>query len=143
MSLGSVNASNLQKSIAKDASGNYVVDPVVQPSATSSSSSQNELEDTRGVIAAIPANNALDVNLTASGKTVRIVTDANTRFSSDIGQFSSLQVGLEIEVNAHFQSDGTFLAREVDLGAPNPSLRYSGVVTQARQAPFQVVVQGQ
>ncbi len=139
---------DLQQSVTTDASGNYVIDPVVKVAVINSSSTETELEDAPGTITAIlstPAN-SLDLRLRGSDKTVRLLTDANTKLSSDIGQFSNLQVGQVIEVDARFQADGTFLAKFIDLGASDQAMRYQGFVTLVRQDAqgnfsFDVVVQ--
>ena len=93
------------------------------------------MEDVRGTINAVLATpaNCLDIQLVGSGISVLVRTDPNTQFSNSIGDFSNLQVGQLIEVNAQFLSDGTFLAKSVDLGIPEQSIRYQGVATRVQQ----------
>ncbi len=138
---------DLRNSLTLEANGNYLLDPVVKATLLNRSSTEKELEDALATITTIQsATNSLDLRLLSNDQTVLVRTDSNTQFASDIGSFANLRVGQTIEVDAQFQTDGTFLARYVDLGAPDLLRRYQGVVTRVRQDAqgnfsFDVVVQ--
>ncbi|HEY7406028.1 MAG TPA: DUF4382 domain-containing protein [Candidatus Angelobacter sp.] len=121
---------DLNSSISTNASGGFVVSPVIHPVAVSSSSAGMELVDSVGQISAMPSNPAksFDYQLMSGAATARVVTDANTVFDGGITSFANLQVGQYVEVDGQFQSDGTFLAKYVELSASNPGLRVQGVV---------------
>lgn len=123
---------DLQQSIKIDTAGNFVIDPVVKAAVINSSSAEGELEDVLGMITAIPASsaNSFDVRLLESGQTVRLLTDSNTVFSSDLGQFSGLSAGQAIELGAQLQNDGTFLAKSIASSITDAASRYQGLVTR-------------
>jgi hypothetical protein len=125
-------------SVTLNTQGNYSVDPQIRVTATSPTSPILELEDTLGRIASLPATPAgsMDLVLLVSGAQVRVVTDATTQFSPEIGSFSSLSTGQVVEVDAKLQSDGTFLARFIDVTVSDPALRYQGVVTRVVRDAF-------
>lgn len=138
---------DLLNSISTNASGGFVITPVIKPVTVSSSSAAMELVDTVGLISALPANPAksFDYQLISGAATARVVTDANTVFDGGITSFNNLQVGQYVEVAGQFQSDGTFLAKYVELSASNPGLRVQGVVasvtTTASGTSLNLVVQ--
>jgi uncharacterized protein DUF4382/uncharacterized protein DUF5666 len=138
---------DLLNSISTNASGGYVITPVIKPATVSSSSPAPELVDTVGQISALPASPAksFDYQLISGAATARVVTDANTVFDNGITSFANLQVGQYVEVEGQFQSDGTFLAKYVELSASNPGLRVQGVVasvtTTASGTSLNLVVQ--
>jgi hypothetical protein len=106
-----------------------------------------ELVDTVGRISALPSSpaNSFDYQLSSGAATARVVTDGNTAFDGGITSFASLQVGQYVEVVGQFQSDGTFMAKYVELSASNPGLRVQGVVasvtTTASGTSLNLVVQ--
>ena len=138
---------DLLNSISTNASGGFVITPVIKPITVSSSSAGMELVDTVGQISALPANPAksFDYQLISGAATARVVTDANTVFDAGITSFNNLQVGQYVEVAGQFQSDGTFLAKYVELSESNPGLRVQGVVasvtTTASGTSLSLVVQ--
>ena len=121
---------DLNNSISTNASGGFVVNPVIHPVAVSSSSAGMELVDAVGQISAMPSSPAksFDYQLMSGSATARVVTDTNTVFDGGITSFANLQIGQYVEVDGQFQSDGTFLAKYVELSASNPGLRVQGVV---------------
>jgi uncharacterized protein DUF4382/uncharacterized protein DUF5666 len=119
---------DLLNSISTNTAGGYVITPVIHPASVSASTMA--LVDTVGQISALPSSPAksFDYQLSTGAATARVVTDANTVFDSGITSFANLQVGQYVEVAGQFQSDGTFLAKYVELSASNPGLRVQGVV---------------
>jgi len=138
---------DLLNSISTNASGGFVITPVIKPVTVSSSSPGMELVDTVGQISALPANPAksFDYQLISGAASARVVTDANTVFDGGITSFANLQIGQYVEVAGEFQSDGTFLAKYVELSSSNPGLRVQGVVasvtTTASGTSLSLVVQ--
>jgi hypothetical protein len=138
---------DLLNSISTNASGGFVITPVIHPVSVSSSSAGMELVDTVGQISAMPSSPAksFDYQLSSGAATARVVTDANTVFDGGITSFANLQIGQYVEVAGQFQSDGTFLAKYVELSASNPGLRVQGVVatvtTTASGTSLSLVVQ--
>lgn len=138
---------DLLNSISTNASGGYVINPVIHPAPVSASSATMELVDTVGQISALPSSPAksFDYQLSSGAATARVVTDTNTVFDGGITSFSNLQVGQYVEVAGMFQSDGTFLAKYVELSASNPGLRVQGLVanvtTTASGTSLSLVVQ--
>jgi hypothetical protein len=138
---------DLLNSISTNASGGFVITPVIHPVSVSASSAGMELVDTIGQISALPSNPAksFDYQLSSGAATARVVTDASTVFDGGITSFANLQIGQYVEVAGQFQSDGTFLAKYVELSASNPGLRVQGVVasvtTTASGTSLSLVVQ--
>jgi uncharacterized protein DUF4382/uncharacterized protein DUF5666 len=138
---------DLLNSISTNASGGFVITPVIKPIAVSASSAGMELVDTVGQISAMPSSPAksFDYQLSSGAATARVVTDASTVFDGGITSFANLQIGQYVEVEGQFQSDGTFLAKYVELSASNPGLRVQGVVasvtTTASGTSLSLVVQ--
>ena len=138
---------DLLNSISTNASGGFVITPVIKAATVSSSSAGMELVDTVGQISALPANPAksFDYQLISGAATARVVTDGNTVFDGGITSFANLQIGQYVEVAGQFQSDGTFLAKYVELSSSNPGLRVQGVVasvtTTASGTSLSLVVQ--
>jgi hypothetical protein len=135
---------DLLNSISTNATGGYVITPVIHPASVSASAM--ELVDTVGQISAFPSSPAksFDYQLSSGAATARVVTDASTVFDG-VTSFANLQVGQYVEVAGQFQSDGTFLAKYVELSASNPGLRVQGVVasvtTTASGTSLSLVVQ--
>jgi hypothetical protein len=126
---------DLQASISQNASGSYVVTPVIHGTSLPPGSSGMHLVDTVGKISALPTSpaNSFDFQVNNSATNTRIVTDANTMFDATIGKFSSLQIGQYVEVEGQLQNDGTFLAKHIELSASNPLLRLGGVVSAVQK----------
>ena len=138
---------DLLNSISQNASGGWVINPVIHAASVSASSPGMELVDTVGQISALPSNPAksFDYQLSSGAATARVVTDTSTVFDGGITSFTNLQIGQYVEVAGQFQSDGTFLAKYVELSASNPGLRVQGVVasmtTTASGTSLNLVVQ--
>ncbi len=126
---------DLQASITQNASGTYVINPVIHGAAVAPGSPGMQLVDTVGKITALPTSPASSFDFLSNNAatTARIVTDANTVFDASIGKFSSLQVGQYVEVEGTLQNDGTFLAKYIELSASNPLLRVGGVVSAVQK----------
>jgi hypothetical protein len=125
---------DLQSSLSMDANGNYVITPVLK-SAPTAAAGNDELSMTLVKVTAVQAApaNSMDVQLLGIGEIVHVKVDNNTQFDPAIGQFSSLQAGQMIELEAKFQADGSYLAKYVNQGAPDPTLRYQGVLMDTNQ----------
>ena len=138
---------DLLNSISQNASGGWVINPVIHAASVSASSPGMELVDTVGQISALPSNPAksFDYQLSSGAATARVVTDTSTVFDGGITSFTNLQIGQYVEVAGQFQSDGTFLAKYIELSASNPGLRVQGVVasvtTTASGTSLNLVVQ--
>lgn len=118
---------NLQQSITVDKDGNYLVDPVIIPTLISPIDNHSELQSARGRILNLASGNAaMDVQLD-TGIVVHLVTDPSTSIQAING--ARLAPGQSIDVTAHLQSDGSFLARYITPTTNTPSSSYSGVVT--------------
>ena len=125
---------DLKNSLSVDANGNYLITPVLK-SAVTSSTGPSELSMTLVQISAIQsAKNSMDVQVLSVGDTVHVAVDSNTAFDPSVGQFSSLTTGQFIELEAKFQPDGTYLAKYVNPGAPDPTLRFQGVLMDTHQS---------
>ena len=121
---------DLVNSITTNATGGFVITPVIHPASVTPPSSTMELVDTVGQVSALPGTpvNSFNFQLSSGAATARVVTDANTVFDDGLTAFSGLQVGQFVEVAGMFQSDGSFLAKYVELSAANQGLRVQGVV---------------
>ncbi|MBV9435266.1 MAG: DUF4382 domain-containing protein [Acidobacteria bacterium] len=125
---------DLQKSLSKDANGNYVITPVLS-SATTTLSGIPELSMTLVQISAIQSSaGTMDVQLATTGDTVHVKVDGTTVFDPAVAQFSSLSVGENIELEGKLQSDGSYLATNVNQGAPDRTLRFQGVLMDTNQS---------
>ena len=120
---------DLQNSISIDSSGNYVISPVVGANVIGSSPPDDQLIDATGTITAVSSSPQQEITFqfAKTNQTALVVADSTTQWSSKIGQFSNLQVGENIFVNAQFQPDGSYVARFVGVAA-NPTLRFEGVL---------------
>lgn len=122
---------DLAASLSTNASGGFVINPVIHPSAVSASTSGIELSDTVGRISALNSSpaNSFNFQLVSGAATAVVVTDASTVYDASIAKFSGLAAGQYVEVEGNFQSDGTFLAKYIELSAATPALRMQGVVS--------------
>jgi hypothetical protein len=125
---------DIAKSITVDASGNYVINPVLSATVLDGSSSETDVVDTVAQVLQVQNSPtpAMNVQLVSNGSVLQFGVNANTAFDSALGQFSALQPGTMIEVNATSQSSG-LVASSVMSGPPVPSLAYSGIVTAVQQ----------
>jgi hypothetical protein len=126
---------DVQSSISLDSSGNYVISPVVNASVIGSAPSDDQLVGAVGTIKALSSSPQPEITLllAKTQQTAQVLADSTTRWSAGIGQFSNLQVGQNIFVNAQFQSGGTYLASFVGPAAANLSLSFEGVLTALGQ----------
>ncbi|MBV9179804.1 MAG: hypothetical protein JO356_00715, partial [Acidobacteria bacterium] len=123
----------LKNSVTIDANGNYLITPVLK-SALASSTGPNELSMVLVKVAAIQAaTSSMDVQVVSLGDTVHVKVDSSTAFDPAVGQFSSLTAGQMIELEGKFQSDGSYLAKYINQGAPDPTLRFQGVLMDSHQ----------
>jgi hypothetical protein len=121
---------DLASSITTNAAGTYVINPVIHPASVSPSTSVMELVDTIGQISSLSTSPSTSFNfqLSSGAATAKVITDANTIFDGGISAFSGLQAGQFVELAGAFQSDGSFLAKYVELSAANQGLRVQGIV---------------
>ena len=125
---------DIQSSLSTDASGNYLITPVLK-SAVTGTGGNNELSMCLVKISAVQTTgNSMDVQLPSIGETIHVKVDANTAYDPAVGPFSGLKVGQMIELEAKFQPDGTYLAKYVNQGAPDPTLRFQGVLMDMNQS---------
>lgn len=122
---------DLASSLSTNASGGFVINPIVRPSVVNSGSSGMEMVDTVGKISAINSSpgNSFNLQLVSGAATAVVTTDANTGYDAAVGNFSGLAVGQYVEVDGNFQGDGSFLANYIELSASTPGLRVEGVVS--------------
>ena len=124
---------DLESSISRDATGNYVIYPVI--TATQITPAELSLMDSIGTITNASAGTTpvLTLKLQSSGNTVALNTDGSTAWSSDINQLSGLSNGETVEINAEIGSSGTYLAKFVGSSTANLSTTYEGLLTQVTQ----------
>jgi hypothetical protein len=126
---------DVQRSISLDSSGNYVITPVVTASVVPNPPVENQLEDTLGTIKSRSSSPqpTLNVQLAGTSQTVIVLVNGNTLWEPVVGQFSNLQVGQNITLNAQFQQDGTYLATFIGSAPANLSMSFRGVLTAVSQ----------
>jgi hypothetical protein len=126
---------DLDGSISRDATGNYVIYPALSAAQISDLQAERSLVDSIGTItnASSGTTQALTLKLQSSGSTVALNADGNTAWSSDIGQFSGLRTGETVEINAEIGSSGAYLAKFVGSSTANLSTTYEGLLTQVAQ----------
>jgi hypothetical protein len=133
---------DVKSSLWVDANGNYVISPVVKATPVTSTDAENELSMSLVKVINVQSSaNTMDVQLLATGDTLHIKVDSNTQFDAAIGKFSNVTPGQMIEVEAKFQTDGSYLAVYVNPGAPDPTLRFQGVVMAIDQSGTNPVAQ--
>jgi Domain of unknown function (DUF4382)/Domain of unknown function (DUF5666) len=125
---------DLVNSISQNASGTYVINPVIHPASVNPSSSVMELVDSIGQISSLSTtpSNSFNFQLSSGAATAKVITDTNTVFDGGITAFSGLQAGQFVEIAGMFQSDGSFLAKYVELSAANQGLRVQGIVASVQ-----------
>jgi len=121
---------DLASSISTNAAGTYVINPVIHSASVNPSNSLMELVDTIGQISSLTTSpsNSFNFQLSSGAATAKVITDTNTIFDGGLSAFSGLQVGQFVEIAGAFQSDGSFLAKYVELSAANQGLRVQGIV---------------
>ncbi len=90
--------------------------------AAGSEGSENEddgeLEDVRGTITNV-ASPKFTIQPAQTAQPITITTDANTRFADGVTSFANLTNGMIVSVDASTQTDGSILAKKVNL-KPRP-----------------------
>lgn len=120
---------DLRQSISTDGNGNYVVTPVVNVSNVTDSPTEPNLQNAEGTVVSVPSSNSVNLLLIDTGQVVRLTTNPSTLFSADAGASANVTSGQYIDVDASFQTDGSFLASRVNTVSSNPALCFGGVVT--------------
>jgi hypothetical protein len=137
---------DLRQSLQRDSIGNYVVTPVVSVNIITDSASDQNIENAEGTVVSVSSASSINLQLRDTGRIVNVVTNPGTAFADDAGQATTIEAGQYVAVDAQMQSDGSFLATQVDSVSPNPPLCFSGVVTGIIQDPsgnpsIEIVVQ--
>jgi len=123
---------DVAKSLSVDASGNFVINPVINVNVVSGTQSELDVIDTAGTVSAL-STNSFTVQLLPNAGTATVNTDSSTLWSSDIGQFANLQAGQTIEMNAEMQSSGSYLAKFIGSSTANLPTTYEGLLTEVSQ----------
>lgn len=126
---------DLEQSVARDASGNYVITPMITATQTNNSETDESLVDDIGTITTVSSGSApvLNMKLQSSGSNVTVDTNGETLSSADIMQLSNLQAGQSIEITADMESSGSYLAKFVGSSTAEMSTTYEGLLTNATQ----------
>ena len=125
---------DLKRSIQIDSRGNYLITPMANLSVMEASQNECSLENAQGtVVSSSPASGIVNLQLRDTGQTVAVATGVSTLFAADAGELSSLQSGQSIEVNAHLQSDGSFMADRIDAVSSSSQSSFRGIVTAVSQ----------
>ena len=125
---------DLKRSIQIDSRGNYLITPMANLSVMEASQNECSLENAQGtVVSSSPASGIVNLQLRDTGQTVAVATGVSTLFAADAGELSSLQSGQSIEVNAHLQSDGSFMADRIDAVSSSSQSSFRGIVTGVSQ----------
>jgi Domain of unknown function (DUF5666) len=126
---------DMQRSISIDSNGNYVITPVVNVSVVPNPPVNNQLEDTLGTIRSLSSSpqQTINVQLAGTNQTVIVLVNSNTQWEPAVGQFSNLQAGQNITLDAQFQQDGTYLATFIGSAPTNLSMSFRGVLTAISQ----------
>ncbi len=120
---------DLQKSLTIDSNGNYVLDPTFTASAVSSSNSAILHDSIAKVTTVASSSGTFDVQLSDGGATIHVVTGSATLFATSIGNVAGLKTGQYIELDAAYQTDGSYLAQYVNSGPADPTALTRGVVS--------------
>jgi|SRR5580704_15362791 hypothetical protein len=125
---------DLKRSIQIDSRGNFLITPMANLSVMEASQNECSLENAQGtVVSSSPASGIVNLQLRDTGQTVAVATGVSTLFAADAGELSSLQSGQSIEVNAHLQSDGSFMADRIDAVSSSSQSSFRGIVTGVSQ----------
>jgi hypothetical protein len=121
---------DLKRSVQIDARGNYLITPMASLSVMETSQNECSLENAQAtVISSSPASGVVNLQVRDTGQTVALATGVSTAFSADAGELSSLQAGQNVEVSAHLQGDGSFMADRIDAISSSSQSSFRGVVT--------------
>jgi hypothetical protein len=126
---------DLEQSVARDASGNYVITPMITATQTNYSETDESLVDDIGTITTVSSGSApvLNMKLQSSGSSVTVDTNGETLWSTDITQLSNLQAGQTIEITADMESSGSYLGRFVGSSTAEMPTTYEGLLTKTTQ----------
>ena len=125
---------DLKRSVQIDSRGNYLITPMANLSVMETSQNECSLENVYAtVVASSPASGVVNLQLRDTGQTVAVATGVSTAFAADAGEFSTLQAGQSVEVSAHLQSDGSFMADRIDAISSSSQSSFRGVVTGISQ----------
>jgi hypothetical protein len=126
---------DLERSISRDASGNYVINPWITATQMSAAQPDESLVDDIGTITNVSSGSSpvLNMKLQSSGSNVTVDTNGDTLWSADITQLSNLQAGQSIEITADMESSGSYLANFVGSSTADLPTTYEGLLTKARQ----------
>jgi len=124
---------DLDQSISKDGSGNYVITPTITATQVDSTQAGESLVDDIGTITSVSSGAApvLNMKLQSSGSNVTVDTNGETLWSADITQLSNLQAGQSIEITADMEGSGSYLAKFVGSSTEELSTTYEGLLTKA------------
>jgi hypothetical protein len=108
---------DVAKSVSIDAAGNVTLTPTVLVSPGVANPVQNrgedgELEDVRGTVKSTTAD-TFTVSVHEGLQTLTFKVDSTTVFR-DITSIADLKTGMQVEVNATLQNDGSLLAKRVE-----------------------------
>ena len=125
----------LERSISRDASGNYVIRPWITATQMTVAQPEESLVDGVATVTSISSGSAPAINmkLQSSGSNVTVDTNGATLWSADITQLSNLQLGQSVEITADMESSGSYLAKFVGSSTAELATTYEGLLTKAMQ----------
>jgi hypothetical protein len=123
---------DLERSITRDASGNYVIRPWITATQVSGAQPESLVNDV-ATVTNVSSGSApvLNMKLHSSGSNVTVGTNGETHWSADITQLSNLQGGQSIEITADMESSGSYLAKFVGSSTAELPTTYEGLLTKA------------
>ena len=136
---------NVDASIQGDLSITPTIN-LVQLPPPSSSEDEEDVEVVGKITSIDQTGHTFMVQTGMSGPSFTFATDGNTQFdfgtSCSTANFSCLQTGQTVEVEAKMQLDGSLLASEVKFFQPPNEMSFSGTVTTANSGmgSFQIVL---
>jgi hypothetical protein len=138
----------LANSLSVDAANNVTFTPVFALTNASVAAGgheeveNGELEDIKGMLSVASANQ-FTITLGSSTQTMTFNTDSTTLFDPSSTVLTNVPKGTVLEVDGVTQSDGTFLAKKVEIETENQvGLETEGLVTQVTGTPatsFQLI----
>jgi Domain of unknown function (DUF5666)/Domain of unknown function (DUF4382) len=137
---------NVDASVQGDLSLTPTVSVVQVPTTNSTGQQDEEDVEVVGTIDQSPTGNTFMIQTGMNGPSFTITTDANTQFdfgtSCSANNFSCLQKGQIVEVEAKMQPDGSLLAFEVKLFQPPNQISFAGTITSVSSGgtSFQIVL---
>jgi hypothetical protein len=143
---------NAAQSLTFDSAGNVTgINPVITVSVQVVSAGgqeddeeHGEIEDMVGTISAItPASGTMAASFAltpeSGGSAQTFTADAKTEFDDGISQFADLKTGMLVQVDAITQSDGSFLATQVELMEASEGMEADGIVIATSGTPVSSV----